>query len=127
MAEVSQGQSLLRHDDWAGRAIAAESKCLALESELRGEHEAYLSLYRDVRETFIEREGELEEDARLAYGAYYSLVNLVVMHEPILREYYEERDELPKEKFEQAMHELHTSLILRATPVDDQASDYDAE
>lgn len=125
-SRASQGQSFLAHgNDWPGRAIAAEARVLALEEELRGEREAYNSLHIDVRYEFEEREEELEEDVRVYREAYNQLVNLVVLHEFILREYYEERSELPKEKFETAMHELHTSLVLRTLNDTRDAPDVD--
>ena len=125
---ATHGESLLAHGtDWAGRAIAAEAQVRRLEQELDDTRAIYLSARRDVREEFIDREVELIGAAGAAYGAYFALVNLVVLHEPILREYYEERDELPKEEFERAMHELHTSLVLRTTPVADESADDDSE
>lgn len=125
---ATHGESLLAHGiDWAGRAIAAETLVRSLEQELDDTRAIYLSARRDVREEFIDREEELEADAEAALGAYWALCNMIVMHEPILREYYEERDELPKETFEAAMHELHTSLVLRTTQVADESTDYDSE
>lgn len=77
-----------------------------------------------MRAEFQERERELEESVELLGDAYDALVNLVVLHEPILREYYEERgEELPKEKFEAAMHELHQALVLRTLHTLDDVRD----
>lgn len=128
MAAPDPGQAMLRHDnDWAGRAIAAETLVLNLESELLAAHADYQSVHRNVREAFIDREEELEESVRINRDAYFALVSFIIMHEPVLREYYEERSELPKGEFEQLMHELHTSLIFRAAPEDDQDRDDDTE
>ena len=117
----SQGQSLLEHgNDWAGRAIAAETLVRSLEQELEDTRAIYLSARRDAREEFVAHEAELEETIFLLGEAYDGLINLVVLHEPILREYYDERcEELPKESFERCMHELHQSLILRSGALDD--------
>jgi hypothetical protein len=121
VARSSRGSSLLEHgNDWAGRAIAAETRVLSLEHELRGEREAYNSLRRDVAWEHQAHEEDLEETIRLLGSAYDSLINCIVLHEPILREYYEERcEELPKERFEKMMHELHQALILRSGAIDD--------
>ena len=89
---------------------------IALEEELRGEREAYISLHRDVAWEHQEREEDLEESLRLIGNAYDSLINLVVLHEIVLREYYERHPELPKAKFELAMHELHQALVIRLLP-----------
>ncbi len=112
--QSSQGQSFLAHgNDWPGRAIAAEARVIALEEELRGEREAYNSLRLDVQWEHQEHEEELEEDVRVFKYVYRALINFVVLHEFILREYYDERcEELPKEKFEHTMHELHKALVM---------------
>ena len=113
----SQGPSLLAHgNDWPGRAIAAEARVISLEQELRGEREAYNSLRFDIHEQFVDREEELEESLRLIGNAYDAAINLVVLHEIILREYYERHPELPKDKFERVMHELHQALVRRSLP-----------
>ena len=121
---TNQGESFLdRQDDWPGRAIAAEARVTALEMELRGEREAYDSLRRDLYWEHEEREGELEEDAQAGYEAYYALANFVILHEPILREHYKERGVTevgPEERFEEAMHEIHRSLIARMLELDDE-------
>src|SRR5208282_2168863 len=111
----SHGDSLLAHgNDWPGRAIAAEARVISLEQELRGEREAYLSVHRDVRAQFIDREGDLEETIRLIGNAYDAMINLVVLHEFVLRKYYENHPESPKDEFERAMHEIHQTLVIRS-------------
>jgi len=101
---ASQGPSLLAHgNDWPGRAIAAEARVISLEQELRGEREAYNSLRFDIHEQFVDREEELEESLRLIGNAYDAAINFMVLHEIILREYYERHPELPKRKFEAAV------------------------
>ena len=124
---TNQGPSLLAHgNDWPGRAIAAEARVIALEEELRGEREAYDSLHCDVQWEHQEREEELEEDVRVYREVYDQLINFIVLHEFILREYYDERQaELPKEKFEATMHKLHTALILRTLDNARDAADVD--
>lgn len=110
----SHGDSLLAHgNDWPGRAIAAEARVISLEQELRGEREAYLSVHRDVHGQFVDREEDLEESLRLIGDAYDAVLNFIVLHELILREYYERHPDLPKPKFERTMHELHKALVLR--------------
>lgn len=94
-----QGSSLLAHgNDWPGRAIAAERRERTLEDELR-----------EMRFKFQEH----EETIWMLGAAWDSLIDFVVLHEPILREYYDERPEEAKGAFEQLMHELHQALVLR--------------
>jgi hypothetical protein len=102
-----------RADDAIDDAHDAHERYVKVEKRYVTLEEGFDDLYDELTEEWI-RNSDLKEELDRAMAAYESLVDLIVLFEPNLRESIADEPDYLKDKFEEFTHELHRSLIARS-------------